>query len=57
MKVNSKQSLTKSKATTTPMSLRSSQLYTLSKYPGGNPIFHRGLKLNSTLLWGKYEKD
>ena len=31
--------------------------YPLSKCPGGHPILHRGLKLNSNISAGKYEKN
>ena len=30
--------------------------YTLSKSPGGHPILHQGLKLNSKISAGKYKK-
>ena len=30
---------------------------TLSKYPGGHPILHRELKLNSKISAGKYKKN
>ena len=36
---------------------KESNFYTLSKYPGGHPIFHQESKLNLQISVGKYEKN